>query len=195
MIVLKHHHARRTLIILGSSLVTTLILIAGTIAIHNQELAPLLNTVHAAVTSVATTCATTRGTQQALCEHKDPIAQGCVIDAESLDLQTVFQDTQQTKPLGDVELRYSPSCKTYWVRTTAFVTRMGVLKAIHAVILFHNHTTEDITGTPKFAGTPFAYAAWTDMTTMPSSPHAGSGSFDLIGQSRSLTAFVQAHNK
>ncbi|WP_160146260.1 DUF2690 domain-containing protein [Dictyobacter aurantiacus] len=193
MIVLKQHHTQRTLIILGSSLVTTLMLITGTIAIHSQKVAPFINAVHAATNSVATTCATTRGTQQALCEHQDPIAQGCVIDAESLDLQTVFQDTEQTKPLGDVELRYSPTCKAYWVRTTAFVTRSGIFKAIHAIMLFHNHTTEDITGTPTFAGTPFAYAAWSDMTTAPISPHAGSGSFDLVGKSRSFTVSVQAH--
>lgn len=127
----------------------------------------------------------------ALCEQQDPVIQGCVQDAKTLDLQTIFQGNQITKPLGEVELRYSPTCKTYWVRTTAFITAKGVFKTIHAILLFHNQKKEDIVGTPIFPDTHGAYITWTDMTTTPILPNAGSGSFDFIGQIQPLTVSVK----
>ena len=190
MIVLKNKHTLQLVVILGISLVTTLALIWGT-AHYAQGLSPFTTAVHAAPLS-APTCATTKGTQKSLCEHQDPIVQGCVIDAETLNLQTVSQGNQQTKPLGEVELRYSPKCKTYWVRTTAFITAKGIFKTIHAMLLFHNHTKEDIVGTPPFADPHAAYIVWTDMTTAPIETHAGSGSFDIIGQPQPFMAPLRA---
>jgi hypothetical protein len=186
MLAVKNNHTLRLLVILGSSLVTTLALLGGSIAIHEQGLTPFATTAHAATVS---SCATTKGTQPARCEHQDPIVQGCVTDAETLDLHTVFQDSQHTKPLGEVELRYSPTCKTYWVRTTAFAITKGVFHAIHARLLFHNQTQEDIVGTP-IVSTLTPYVAWTDMTVAPIPPHVGSGSFDLVGRSHPITVVL-----
>ncbi|BCL79591.1 DUF2690 domain-containing protein [Ktedonobacteria bacterium brp13] len=181
MILLKNTQHLRLFVVLGISLVTTLALLGGTIVLHAQGFTPFATTAHAA--SSTTTCAATKGTQQALCEHQDPVAQGCVIDTEILDLQTVVREN---KPIGEVDLRYSPTCKTYWLRTQAFVTTQGVFKAIHAILLFHNHTQEDIVGTPTV--NPLrAYVVWTDMTVAPILPHAGSAQFDLFSQSQPIT--------
>lgn len=182
MIALKNNHTVQLLIVLGISLVTTLALLSGSVVIHGQGLTPFVTAAHAATVS---SCARTKGTQPGLCEHQDPIVQGCVTDAETLDLQTVFQDSQQTKPLGEVELRYSPTCKTYWIRTTAFATTKGVFKAIHAIVVFHNQTKEDIVGTP-IVSTITPYVAWTDMTVAPIPPHVGSGSFELFSRSQPI---------
>ena len=185
MSALKNNQILRLLGILGISLVTMLIILGGSTAIHLQGIAPFTTTVHAA--TLSSSCAATKGTQPALCEHQDPIVQGCVTDAETLDLQTVYQNSQQTKPLGEVDLRYSPTCKAYWIRTIAFATTKGVFKAIHALLVFHNHTKEDIVGTSIVPSTLTPYAAWTDMTVAPILPHAGSGRFDLFGQSQLIT--------
>ena len=144
MRTLKNNQALRLLGIFGISLLTMLIILGGSTIIH-QGFPPFATTAHAA--TVNSSCATTKGAQPALCERQDPIEQGCATDAQTLDLQTVFQDHLQTKPLGEVELRHSPTCKTYWIRTTAFVTTTGIFKAIHAILVFHNHTKEDIVGT------------------------------------------------
>jgi len=184
MRTLKNNQTLRLLGIFGISLLTMLVILAGSTIIH-QGFPPFATTAHAA--PVNSSCAATKGVQPVLCEHQDPIVQGCVTDAQTLDLQTVFQDRQQTKPLSEVELRYSPTCNAYWVRTTAFVTTTGVFKAIHAMLVFHNHTTEDIVGTSIIPSTITPYVAWTDMTVAPMLPRAGSGSFDLFGQSKPIT--------
>jgi hypothetical protein len=184
MRTLKSNQTLRLLGIFGISLLTMLVILGGSTLIH-QGFPPFATAAHAA--TVNSSCATTKGTQPALCERQDPIVQGCVTDAQTRDLQTVFQDRQQTKPLGEVELRYSPTCKTYWIRTTAFVTTTGVFKAIHAILVFHNHTKEDIVGTSIVPSTITPYVAWTDMTVAPMLPHAGSGSFDMFGQPKPIT--------
>jgi Protein of unknown function (DUF2690) len=183
MRTLKNNQTFRLLGIFGISLLTMLVILGGSTIIH-QGFPPFAPTAHAATVN---SCATTKGTQSVLCERQDPIVQGCVTDAQTLDLQTVFQDRQQTKPLGEVELRYSPTCKTYWIRTTAFVTTTGVFKAIHAILVFHNQSKEDIVGTSIVPSTITPYVAWTDMTVAPMLPRAGSGSFDLFGQSKPIT--------
>jgi hypothetical protein len=189
MIALKNHLVLRLSLILGISLVTTLALIGGSAALHLQRFATFATAAHAA--TPGSSCATTKGTQPALCEHQDPIFQGCVTDAEILDLQTVYQDNQQTKPLGEVDLRYSPTCKTYWIRTMAFVTTKGVFKDIHAMLTFHNGTKEDIVGKNPSPSTLTPYVAWTDMTMAPILPHAGSGSFDLFGRSQPIIVVLR----
>jgi Protein of unknown function (DUF2690) len=183
MRTLKNNQTLRLLGIFGISLLTMLVILGGSTIIH-RGFPPFATTAHAATVN---SCATTKGTQPALCERQDPIVQGCVTDAQTLDLQTVFQDRLQTKPLGEVELRYSPTCKTYWIRTTAFVTTTGIFKAIHAILVFHNHIKEDIVGTSIVPSTITPYVAWTDMTVAPMLPRAGSGSFDLFGQSKPIT--------
>jgi hypothetical protein len=187
MRTLKSNQTLRLLGIFGISLLTMLIIGGGSILM--QRGFPLFaTTAHAATVN---SCATTKGTQPALCEHQDPIVQGCVTDAETLDLQIIFQDRQQTKPLGEVDLRYSPTRNAYWIRTIAFATTAGVFKAIHAVLVFHNHTKEDIVGTSIVPSTITPYTAWTDMTVAPLLPHAGSGSFDLFGQPKPITVALK----
>jgi hypothetical protein len=189
MIAWKNNPALRLSVILGISLVTTLVLIGSSTALHLRGFAPFATAAHAA--TLGSSCATTKGTQFTLCEHQDPIFQGCVTDAETRDLQTVFQDSQQTKPLGEVELRYSPTCKAYWIRTTAFVITKGVFKDIHAMLVFHDQTKEDIVGKNPVPSTLTPYVAWTDMTVAPILPHAGSGSFDLFGHTQPITVALK----
>lgn len=63
------------------------------------------------------TCASTQGSITALCEKQDPIDQQCDVDAGSLLVQPVYYDHLQ---IGEVDLRYSPTCKTYWIRTWVY---------------------------------------------------------------------------
>lgn len=182
MIALKNNQTLRIFVVFGISLVTMLLLLSGSIMIQRQGLAPFATIARAASVS---SCARLKGTQPTLCEHQDPIVQGCVTDAETLDIQTVFRDRQQTKPLGEVELRYSPTCRTYWVRTTVFATTREGVKAIHAMLIFHDQTKEDSVGIPAVNTTALS-VAWTDMTLAPIPPHVGSGSFELVGQSQPI---------
>lgn len=59
------------------------------------------------------------------CSGKDPEATGCAADAETLAESEVFQDStvvdadgghDQQDSVGELQLRWSPTCKTKWAR-------------------------------------------------------------------------------
>ncbi|GCE15053.1 DUF2690 domain-containing protein [Tengunoibacter tsumagoiensis] len=190
MVKVMNNPTVRILLILGICLMTTFMLLGVTV-LHTRGFSSLMTRAHAATSNTAT-CATTKGTQPALCEQQDPIIQGCVHDAKTIEQHPVFQSNQQTTTLGEVDLRYSSTCKTYWVRTIAFVSAQKVFTAIHAMLLFHNQNKEDIVGTPTFPDPRIPYVAWTDMTTGPLVQYSGSGSFEMVGETQPLTVVLNS---
>ncbi len=155
---------RRLLVILGISFVTTLVLIGGTLALHPSGLA-LASSAHAMTrqTFFRPTCQSTQGTQPALCEHQNPQAEGCTTDAQSNEVQDVFS---QGILIGEVDARYSFTCKSFWTRTIAYASAEGSLQTIHARVTFNDATTEDIPVSPNVLSTShscsqlYGYDAW-----------------------------------
>jgi hypothetical protein len=183
---IKNNQTSRLLLTLSLSLLTTLALIGGAMVIHLQGLAPF-SLAHAMVGPTTATCKTTAGKIPAFCEHRDPVAQGCATDAETIEAQDAYY---QNTLIGEVDLRYSPGCDTCWVRAMAYATADGMINVIHARITFQNNTTEDIPGTPKFLVAPVI--AYTDMTHLPIMPHVGVGIFEIKGQPQAITVPIQA---
>ena len=89
-----------------------------------------------------TTCASTNGTQPNLCAQQDPVAQGCTTDAQTKEnIPAYNQDTL----MGEVDLRYSPTCNTYWVRTIVDPTLVpSMVTGINAFIASTNGQTSSI---------------------------------------------------
>src|SRR5216110_3493193 len=65
---------------------------------------------HASAAS-ATTCVQAPTAEH--CNNQDPIAQGCVADAQIRGDETIEYFNVN---IGDVQLRYSPSCQSWWGR-------------------------------------------------------------------------------
>ena len=109
MITLKNNQTLRLPVILVISFVTTFVLIGAVILVRHQGLASFAPTAHAATVNSAT-CASTKGTQPALCEHQDPVQQGCATDAETVKVEAAGGG-KPFASLGSMELRYSPNCQ------------------------------------------------------------------------------------
>jgi hypothetical protein len=135
--LLKNTRFQHTLLFLGVPLVTTLVLLIGTVALHLPG-SSLFSFAHAM--TLQATCASTQGTQQTLCNQHNPIAQGCTQDAQTVEKVSVF-DPQNTV-IGEVDLRHSQACQAYWVRTIANANASHV-QAIDAIISFNNGTVQD----------------------------------------------------
>src|SRR5437762_1023343 len=63
------------------------------------------------------TCASTQGTDTALCEKQDPTVQHCDLDVQSL---RVLPADLGGGLVGEVDLRTSPTCHTYWIWTIVY---------------------------------------------------------------------------
>ncbi len=172
----KTNQTFRFLLTLGICLLTTLVLLG--VASHLRGFTPF-SLAHAMANP--TTCVELAGKDPVLCEHQDPKVQGCTADDESIERQDAFY---QNRLIGETDLRYSPSCGSYWVRAMAYATADGIIKTIHATITFQDHTIEDIPGTPKFLVAPVI--AYTDMTHGPIPLNVGSGVFEIKGQSQPI---------
>ena len=123
------------------------------------------------------TCASTQGTNTALCEKQDPTVQHCDLDAQSLKVLPVFY---RGTLVGEVDLRTSATCKSYWIRTIAYgsavqSTSNGPVINVEANITFTDLTTENATNpTPQLDR---SLLTWTSMTTK--IPSSTSGFLDL----------------
>lgn len=107
-----NNSARRAFLIIGIPFVTTLLLLVGAVVFRIPGAAPFLSA-HAA--SMQTTCATAPNTQKAhLCNGQDPIAQGCVPTAQTLQSANITDSTGLT--IGRIDRRYSAQCNSYWAR-------------------------------------------------------------------------------
>jgi Protein of unknown function (DUF2690) len=181
--VTTHIQIRRLLLIFSISFITTLMLIGGTLALHTPGFA-LSSFAHAMAGHplFSSTCQSTKGAQPALCEHQDPQAQGCTADAQSIEVQDVFS---RGVLIGEVNLRYSFTCKSFWTRTIAYARAEGIIQAVHARVTFNNATTEDRPVSPNLLVARAPVISFMDMTMGHFS--GGSGVFDLLGQSQPLT--------
>jgi hypothetical protein len=133
---LKQNQASRLLLLVGLPLVTTLIVLAGVTALHLPGFS-LVSLAHAMTRS--STCATTKGTQQDLCEGQNPGTQGCLQDAQTTEMQSVYV---QNTLIGEVDLRHSVTCDTYWVRTIAYANVMPQIQSLSATIAFNGTVHE-----------------------------------------------------
>jgi|SRR5579884_2131608 len=73
---------------------TTLVLLLASMALHVSAFSPL------SFAQAATTCASTKGTQQALCEQQDPIEQRCAADAHTIEFEAVVECRKKIDRIG-----------------------------------------------------------------------------------------------
>jgi hypothetical protein len=98
-------------LLISVALLSTLLLLCGTVLLHQTGFVPL------ARVQAAVTCASSAGTQTALCEGQDPQAQGCVSDGQMVENESVY--AAHSILIGFVSFVHSPACKTNWVRIVA----------------------------------------------------------------------------
>ena len=134
--LLKKNQIPRLLLLIGIPLVTTLILLVGVTALHVLGFS-FFALAHAMTRS--STCATTKGTQQNLCEGQSPEAQGCLQDAQTVEMQSVYV---QNTLIGEVNLRHSVTCDTYWVRTIAYANITPHVQSLSGTIAFNGNVHE-----------------------------------------------------
>lgn len=157
---------------------TTLLLVFGSLVFHISSFSPF------SLAHAATTCASTKGTQQEVCEQQNPDVQGCTQDGHVLERESVY--TPQNTLIGEVDFLHSTMCKTYWVRTIGYANSQQI-KAIDAIISFRNGKLEDIKKTVPSNGKQII--ATTNMLfVLPRfTPTNWAGKFFLKGQTQPIT--------
>jgi hypothetical protein len=98
------------------------------------------------------TCANDPSDQH--CTLQDPIAQGCVADAQTLKSVAIREGRIV---IGQLDVRYSPACKSYWARTFSFVVGVAETDMLSPF-------TEGIVG-PFSGGVAETYTDMAYMTT------------------------------
>ena len=118
--IMKYNQAFHTLLLLGVALATALTFLISATTFHIPGFA-LISFAHA--TDVRNTaiqeqtqllCASKPSTQN--CTNKDPIAQGCDTDAQTLAFKDILD--AQGNLLATIQRRYSPICHSEWGRIT-----------------------------------------------------------------------------
>ena len=112
----KNKAALRTLLILGITLITTLVLLVGTVTLHFPGFS-LVSFAHAQDTGMMAAqtislCASDPTDQH--CTNQDPMVQGCYKDAQTIAFIEMYNPN--AIHLAGVERRYSPTCHTEWGR-------------------------------------------------------------------------------
>jgi hypothetical protein len=176
--MMKNNHVQRIFLLLGVPLVTTLVLLIGTVALRVPGISPF-SFAHA-----MTTCVSTQGTNPILCNQQNPVAQGCTQDARTLEEVSAF-DTKNTL-IGKVQLRHSPACKTFWVRTIAIASQV---QAVEATISLNDgqvqvHQNNDIQPDQRLV-------VITDMIQPTKNPRIVAGVFHLDGQTQPIIIPLQ----
>ncbi|HEY7417286.1 MAG TPA: DUF2690 domain-containing protein [Ktedonobacteraceae bacterium] len=178
----RHQIVHIILLATLTSFTTCVLLLAGTV-LHISALSPF------SFAQAATTCASTQGTQQALCEQQDPVTQACTADAQTIEFEAAY--TAQNTLIGEVDLRHSSMCKTVWIRTIAYANAQSVA-AIDAIISFSTGQKEDVTKSVVSSGQ--AMRAWTKMAFVPLNkmPTNWEGVFSVQGQTQPIIIPVDA---
>ena len=107
----KSHHLKLR-IIFSSSCLLVIVMLAGLVPdtlLHHATKLPV----------VYCRTATTPEQRQALCEDKDPTKQQCTYDATTVQSEDIDDGTNHL--VGQVQLRFSSACDTYWGRVIALV--------------------------------------------------------------------------
>ena len=104
----------RTLYTMGVTLITTLLLLVGSILLQFPGFS-LVSFAHAQESKMmagqATSLCASEPTDQH-CTNQDPMVQGCYKDAQTIAFIEVYNP--QAMHLARVERRYSPTCHTEW---------------------------------------------------------------------------------
>jgi hypothetical protein len=177
--MMKNNRVQRILLLLGVPLVTTLILLIGTVALRIPGFSPF-SFAHAM--ALQPTCTSTQGAQQNLCNRQNPVVQGCTQDAQTLEEVSVF-DTNNTL-IGEVQLRHSQTCKALWVRTIANANASQV-QAVDATISLNDGQVQDHQNTNAQPGQRLVVI--TDMIQPTMVPKTVAGVFHLGGQTQPMT--------
>jgi hypothetical protein len=111
--MIKNNQMFRALLILGAMLVTTFVLLMGTVVLRIPGFSSLAFA-HAANAVAQTTCAA--DPTEPHCTNQDPVQQGCSQDAQTLAYEGIFNP--QGKQLATIERRYSATCHSEWGRIT-----------------------------------------------------------------------------
>lgn len=128
------------------------------------------------------TCASTYGTIMADCEKQFPILQNCVDDAKSVEILPAYH---QEVLVGEVDLRHSDTCNSYWVRTMAYGSTIGQIIDVEANNTFNDGTQDNENNSNR--GVDGSLLTFTGMTYN-NVPQFGSGVFDFAdGNSMTIT--------
>jgi hypothetical protein len=92
--------------------------------------------------------------------------------------------TNQNTLIGEVDLRHSNVCKSYWVRTIAYATTSQV-QAVDAVFSFNDGQVQDHQTTSVQPGQRLI--AFTDMSQPTMLAKTVAGVFHLRGQTQPMT--------
>jgi hypothetical protein len=108
------------------------------------------------------------------CDEQDPIQQQCVNDAQTPQtIPAMYQGTL----IGEVDMRFSPTCQTYWIRTIAYSSALDMVYRVEAQICcFLDQTQQNDVGNHIWPEDG-SRTVWTQMTT--TKPRFASGIFDL----------------
>lgn len=177
--ILKNNRVHRVLLLLGVPLVTTLVLLIGTVELRVPGFS-LLSFAHAM--TLQPTCASTQGTQQDLCNQQSPVTQGCTKDAQTIEVVSVFNT--QNILIGEVDIRSSKTCRAYWVRAIAYANASQV-RAVDATISFNDGKVQDHQNNNAQPGKRLV--AFTDMIQPTMVPKTVAGVFHLNGQTQPMT--------
>jgi hypothetical protein len=123
--------------------------------------------------STQQTCANTNGTIMAVCEQQFPTVQNCVADAKSVRILPAYN---KGVLVGEVDLRHSDACNSYWVRTMAYGSTKGLIINVEANNTFTNGMQDNEDNMNR--GDDGSLLTFTAMTYK-NAPQIASGVFDL----------------
>jgi Protein of unknown function (DUF2690) len=122
-----------------------------------------------------------------MCEGQDPIQQHCVADAQTV---TSVNAIWRGQVIGRVDSRFSPHCKSYWVRIIAYANSQGVVTQVTA----HNAidaTVDMFSNSTRAADGSLSAYTNMDFTVPPRGPWDG-GFFSLYRGLQSLGVLLPA---
>lgn len=116
---IKNNRTLRALLLLGVTLISTLLLLIGSMSLHISGFS-LTSFAYAAETGTTTNqvrllqAMCTSHPSGPHCNNQDPVAQGCSKDAQTLALKEITN--AQGELLATTQRRYSPICRSEWGR-------------------------------------------------------------------------------
>lgn len=142
-----------------------------------------LTPIHRAFAAMnADTCASTHGTIMADCEKQFATVQNCADDAKSVKILPAYR---QGVLVGEVDLRHSDTCNSYWTRTMAYGNSIGQIIDVEANNTFNDGMQDNENNANR--GVDGSLLTFTAMTYK-NVPQTASGVFDFSdGTSMTIT--------
>ncbi|MFC9068858.1 DUF2690 domain-containing protein [Streptomyces harbinensis] len=124
---------------------------------------------------------TASGTAQAAPSHHGqfPVASGCSSDARTLN--SARMRTTGGQDFGYIEMRYSPSCGTQWIRVTSTLTNCSGHPCLNETTIRRPAGPDGPAATFRDSGVPNAGATaqWGRMVYTPNTRSCGTGVIDI----------------